>query len=414
VLLAPSRLPPTLPLPRPPSAGVWPRDRREAFGLGCYIAQLVTVFGIALSYGALSIAVLTAPFAARGELRSRLRIPGATWVLAPLVAYLALTAGSVALSHDPLRSADALLDSLALSPLVLGLLFVRGEQRTRLVATCLVVLGAGLALYGFAESAFGAGGLELDRRIRGPFSHYQTLAGVLLLCNLLALASLAHRPSLRRVWTWGALLLISAALVLGLTRGAWVALGAALLLLLLLRAPRALLWVAPALVVFLLVAPLRVVERAASIFDPYDSSNYDRLCMVWSGLRMIEERPVFGIGPDMVKELYPVYRHPTAPRVERPHLHNSFLQVAAERGVPAALALVALFAGSATLAWRGFRSEGGFRGARADLWVGALLGIVAFTIAGMFEDNWGDTEVQRILLFLLIVPLCLRAEPKVT
>jgi hypothetical protein len=82
--------------------------------------------------------------------------------------------------------------------------------------------------------------------------------------------------------------------------------------------------------------------------------------------------------------------------------------------VPAALALVALFAGSARLAWRGFRSEGGFRGARADLWVGALLGIVAFTIAGMFEDNWGDTEVQRILLFLLIVPLCLRAEPKVT
>jgi O-antigen ligase len=403
-------------------AAAWPRDRREAFGLGCYIGQLVTIFGIALSYAVLSIGALTALWAARGRasIASRLRTPGAAVVLVPLGAYLVLTAASVVLSYRPARSLDGLVDLLTLSPLVLGLLFVRGERRVRLVATCLVLLGVGLAAYGFLESLVGKGGLELDRRIHGPFSHYQTLAGVLLPCDLLALASLAHRPSPRRFLTWGALLLVSAALVLGLTRGAWVALAVALLLLLLLRSPRALLWVAPVAVVLLLVAPLRVVERAASIFDPYDSSNYDRLCMAWTGLLMIEERPLFGVGPNMVEELYPIYRHPTAPRLERPHLHNTFLQVAAERGVPALGALVALFAGSAVLAWRGFRREGGFRGARADLWVGALLGMVAFAVAGLFEDNWGDTEVQRILLFLLVVPVCLESpseaepEPEVT
>ena len=395
-------------------AAAWPRDRREAFGLGCYIGQLVTIFGIALSYAVLCLGALTAPWATRGRasLVARLRSPSAAVVLVPLGAYLVLTAFSVALSYRPARSFDALADLLALSPLVLGLLFVRGERRVRLVAVCLVLLGVGLAAYGFLESFVGEGGLELDRRIRGPFSHYQTLAGVLLLCDLVALASLAHRPSPRRFLMWGALLLVSAALVLGLTRGAWVALAVALLLLLLLRSPRALLWAAPVAVVLLLVAPLRVVERAASIFDPYDSSNYDRLCMAWTGLLMIEERPLLGVGPGMVEELYPIYRHPTAPRLQRPHLHNTFLQVAAERGLPALVALVALFAGSAGLAWRGFRREGGFRGARADLWVGALLGVVAFSVAGLFEDNWGDTEVQRILLFLLIVPICLESGPQ--
>jgi O-antigen ligase len=358
--------------------------------------------------------VLGAPWAARLRLRERLRTPGAAVLLLPLAAFLLLTAASVALSSDPARSLDALLDVFGLSPLVLALLFVRGEARTRLVGRCVVLLGAVLAAYGLIEGSFGPGGLELDRRIQGPFSHYQTLAGVLLLCDLLVLASLAHRPSLRRFWAWSALVLISGALLLGLTRGAWVALGAALVLLLLLRSPRALLWTAPALLALFLLAPLRVVERAASIFDPYDSSNYDRLCMAWSGLRMIEDRPLLGIGPDMVEKLYPFYRHPTAPKIERPHLHNAFLQVAAERGVPAALALAALLGGSAWLSWRGFRAEGGFRGARAELWVGAMLGIVAFSIAGLFEDNWGDTEVQRILLFLLAIPVCLRAEPEVS
>jgi putative inorganic carbon (HCO3(-)) transporter len=164
--------------------------------------------------------------------------------------------------------------------------------------------------------------------------------------------------------------------------------------------------------VLLLFAPLRVLERTVSIFDPYDSSNYDRLCMAWTGLRMIGERPLLGVGPNMVEELYPIYRHPTSPRVERPHLHNAFLQVAAERGVPALAALLALFGGSAALSWRGFRREGGFRGPCADLWVGALLGVVAFAVAGLFEDNWSDTEVQRIVLFLLVLPVCLPAQPE--
>jgi hypothetical protein len=36
-----------------------------------------------------------------------------------------------------------------------------------------------------------------------------------------------------------------------------------------------------------------------------------------------------------------------------------------------------------------------------------MLALVALNIAGIFEANWRDTEVQRWALFLLAVPVCL-------
>ena len=56
-------------------------------------------------------------------------------------------------------------------------------------------------------------------------------------------------------------------------------------------------------------------------------------------------------------------------------------------------------------------ARNGPRGARVDLYLGAGAALLAFSLAGLFENNWGDTEVQRMALFLLAVPFCLRPEP---
>jgi O-antigen ligase len=131
--------------------------------------------------------------------------------------------------------------------------------------------------------------------------------------------------------------------------------------------------------------------------------------MLEAGMTMVAERPLFGLGPEMVERRYPIYRAPTAPRFEIPHLHNSFLQLAAERGVPALLAYLAMTWASLRAMYRAYRREGGSRGARADLYLGGMLALLAFNIAGLFENNWGDTEVQRAALFLLVMPFCLLA-----
>ena len=56
---------------------------------------------------------------------------------------------------------------------------------------------------------------------------------------------------------------------------------------------------------------------------------------------------------------------------------------------------------------RRYRAEGGAGGPRADLYLGAILALVGFNLAGLFEYNWGDVEVQRLALFLLAIPFCL-------
>jgi O-antigen ligase len=180
-----------------------------------------------------------------------------------------------------------------------------------------------------------------------------------------------------------------------------------LTVLVLIRMPKLLLAYIPAALVFLLAAPVPVIHRAQSIVDLADLSNYDRLCMAEAGLFMIREKPLFGIGPGMVDHRYPIYRNPTAPWREVPHLHNSFLQIGAERGLLALGAYLWLMIATLRLAYLGFRRQEGRGGASTDLYLGAFLALLAFNLAGLFEDNWGDTEVQRIVLFIAAIPFCL-------
>jgi O-antigen ligase len=157
------------------------------------------------------------------------------------------------------------------------------------------------------------------------------------------------------------------------------------------------------------LAPVPLLHRMTSIVDLRDTSNYDRLCMAEAGLRMVADRPLFGLGPQLVERRYPIYRTPTAPRYAVPHLHNNLLQLAAERGLPSLAAYLAMMAGSLCLAYRRYRQEGGRRGPRSDLYLGVMLALFAFNVAGLFENNWGDTEVQRVVLFVMAIPFCLAA-----
>ena len=83
-------------------------------------------------------------------------------------------------------------------------------------------------------------------------------------------------------------------------------------------------------------------ERAASTFDRTDAAARDRLSMWSSGAVMISERPFFGVGPGRIKELYPVYRRPEFVEASVGHLHDNLVNVAAETGIPSALAYLAL------------------------------------------------------------------------
>jgi O-antigen ligase len=408
--------------------------RWRRYAVAGYALHLFTVFALALSNILLGLTLALAPRALAGR---RVRWAVLQPVLLPMGFYLVFLTASILLSYDVRTSLFSFGETFAMATLYLGPGLVRGERELRRLIDGMIAVAALLALRGLSQYLWLSFG-ELDQRIRGPFSHYMTFSGVLLICDVLLVTQMVcGRAAARSAWRWVALALINAALVGTMTRGAWVALGGTLLCLLAIaarrgrsaepgaagaagaagsqgraglpphRASRFAAICALALLAVFLAAPASVLHRAGSIFDLRDPSNYDRLCMIDAGLHMIAERPFVGLGPDMVDHRYEIYRHPTAPRYWVPHLHNSFLEIAAERGLPSLAAYLWMMIAGIRLALRRYRAEGGPSGPRAELYLGSVLALLAFNLAGLFENNWGDAEVKRLALFALMIPFCL-------
>lgn len=393
----------------------WNAATRENLRFGIYASHLLTLFGIALSNVALGLGLL---------LFSALRDPDgsafrrARPLLVAAAAYAALLLVAVLFSQDPAASLDALRELFTLAALPLAIGSIAGERRLRIMFDAAILAAALAAAAGLAQFWFGFG--DIDRRIRGPFSHVMTFSGILLLLDLVLIAKLMFRPRdapaatgrwgwLGSPWiAWAALATINFALVGSLTRNAWIGLAFGGGWLLWIRRRRLLLWILPASAAFVVLAPVPVLARALSVANLSDESSYDRLCMLEAGARMVAEHPLFGVGPNMAERLYPIYRHASAARLNVPHLHDSYAQIAAERGLPALASYLALLAVALARAWRGYRAERDAGDSpRADLWLGVTAALLAFALASLFEHNWGDVEVQRVALLLLAAPFCL-------
>lgn len=306
---------------------------------------------------------------------------------------------STVFSRDPKVSLRHLagISLLLLVPITMEL--ADRPSRARALFLALGTNAVFLSAIGFWQ--FAHGGADLENRIMGTLSHWMTFSGLTMAAGCLLLGFLLEERGARR-WLGLAAVLPLAAMVLTFTRSAYVGTLAAAALYLAIRRPRGLLLLVPALLVvfFLLPAPIRT--RVTSIASLDDRTNQDRIAMVHAGVRMIRESPLFGLGPEMVKRYYTLYRDPDAPQWEVPHLHDNALQIAAASGLFAAAAYLALMALFFTRTISRLRRE--TRPDRAALLAGALLAGTALFVAGFFEYNFGDTEVEMATLIVLAIP----------
>ncbi len=283
---------------------------------------------------------------------------------------------------------SALWGKMLLFPM--ALILFREVPRSREVALrVLLAFGAFASLFGLIQY-FVLGERDLEHRITGPAAHVMTLSGLLLPIGLIFLVLWLH--DLRNPWLMSGTALTSLALLLTFTRSVWLGWLVATGTLLILKRPRALTFAVPLLIVFVTFMPMPLFSRLASTFDSRQASNFDRIRMVEAGVEIIKDYPLLGVGPANMKEVYPLYRRHDAPRFRIPHLHNNVVQLWAERGVLAPISyllLLALFLRECARGWRGEQ--------RRFAQIGVAV-TVALAVAGLFEFNFGDTEVFWILL----------------
>jgi putative inorganic carbon (HCO3(-)) transporter len=330
-----------------------------------------------------------------GLVRGQYRFEAPPFFL-PLGVYAGWTLVSAAFSDLPLAS------FIDCKQLVLFLMvpvaghFARGARATR-VLDVVIAFGSAAALYGIYQYYLG-GRNSLDLRPMGPLNHWMTYSGVIMLVTGAALARLIFYT---REWIWPAIAVpaLVAALVLSLTRNAYLGAAAALVVLMAVRNWRLLLVLPVAAVIFVLVAPGVVMTRINSIGDMSDLSNRDRVAMVRSGARMVRDHPLVGVGPEMVQRVYVQYRDPLFVNETNLHLHNVPVQIAAERGLPA----LAVWLWFVVVAFRDLWRQVRQGPARAVAGAG-LAAMVAMLVAGLFEYNFGDSEFLMLFLGLITLP----------
>jgi O-antigen ligase len=347
----------------------------------------------------------------------RRRDPGALRfppLKAPLAALFVWTLLSILLSGHIAQGWEGVRKFYLFLMLLLTASTVRTRVQMRALAWGLAgatTLSAAWSLLQFAHKYRAARAAGLDfrltytagQRITGFMSHWMTLSGEEMIV-LLVIGALVMFGGTRRGRTLltASAALIGVSLAAGYTRSMWMgtALGAAYLVWH--RDKRWLFALPAAALLILAVNPAGIGSRLISAWRPagdVDSNRFRVICR-HTALAMMRAHPWFGVGPGQVRPQFMSYIPADEPRPLPPgayiHMHNTYLQFAAERGIPALAALLWLLGRMLVDLARAARR-------RPRDWVlrAAVAVSIAVLAAGWYEHNLGNGEV--LPLFLAVV-----------
>ena len=345
--------------------------------------------------------------------RPRLRFPR---FAIPLGLFILGTLLSFAFSADPRAGLPQIRKLYVLFGLAVVWITFKGLWHARwlVMAWCGIgTLSACLGLYQFwAKWAHAhAAGTDFYQayvadRITGFMSHWMTFSGQMMIAFLLGAALLiwGGLPRRWRITLACALALIAAALLLAMTRGIWIATFAGSLYIAW-SWKRWLVALLPVIAAIAFVAgPDSLRARLTSLLRPRGEmdSNMHRIVTWRTGLAMIQAHPLLGVGPEMVRRDFDHYVPPDIPRPLPEgfygHLHNIYLQYAAERGIPTMFAMIALFVMLLHSWLAALRGAGGDPGDARWLLHAGVAFVIGVLVTGLFEHNLGDSEILMMTM----------------
>lgn len=253
-------------------------------------------------------------------------------------------------------------------------------------------------------------------RASGFMGHWMNFGGqqMLVFITLIAFLLLALRAG--KIW-WLAGAVVATSIILNFTRGVWLGCFIACIYLVARWRPRGL-WALPVLVIAgYFVSPALIRRRLESVRHPSTDPSLALRFEMWQvGWRMIQQHPLVGVGPNNIPETYTLYLAPgEIPEVGyREHLHNDFIQLAAERGLPCLAAWVWLMA---AFGWHALRIRrelirGPLTKRRVWLVDAAFACWLAFLAEGCFEFNFGTSPVLMVFLFIASTPFIVELQSR--
>ncbi len=247
-------------------------------------------------------------------------------------------------------------------------------------------------------------GISLNNRLKGFTSHWMTYAGLLMLVFVFFIIfNKFSNKGKKKLFFYLILGMILIAIIFSLTRSAWVGIFISISLFLLTyfkKRPLVLILPALFLIILFILLPVSIKKRVTSIIDINNITNLDRIHMAYSALEIIKDYPLTGVGPDNIKYIYPKYRHPDTKK-NNPHLHNNFLQIAAEKGIFSLILFLIFIVSVYRSLFKFMKSEDQFK---KNISTAVFFMFTAFLIAGMFEYNYGDSEIKFLLFYFLTLP----------
>lgn len=346
--------------------------------------------------------------------RTRPRMPP---VVLPLAGFMGFTIISLFAADDPAAGLPQIKKFFVFLTVIVVFSAFRGVDQSRRLAEAWFVLAsvaAGVAIvqFGVKWTAARSAGADfyqsyIDRRISGFFSHWMTFSEVAMIVLLVLLSYLLFAATARRagrlVWILCTLAL-AISLALSYTRGVWLGILAGITYLTWQRNRKLVLAIPAAALAAALLAPGAAGRRIVSIADP--DANSARLIMWRTGWRMIQDRPLLGVGPMRVGAHFPEYLPPDVnelPPAYYEHLHNVYIHYAAERGVPAMLMLVWLLGKVIWDHGRALRHLPRGPGDERFLLHGAIAATIGVLVVSCFDLTLGDSEILGLYLAVVAI-----------
>ena len=377
------------------------------FWLG-FGAAVSILFSIAVSQILLGVGLLWAVYTRRFDFPP---------IKLPLALFFVTTVAADLLSGHPLTGLPQIRKFFVFGVAVLAMRAFRGTSRFRLVLITWTGIAVLSGVDGFIHVMsrwrdairlnWKTYDYFVDDRITGFASHWMTFGGEQMIVLLMLLSFLLFScPRRWRIAGWCCAGIIWVSLMLGLTRSIFL-LGVPVGALYLLCAfrPRSLFIVPVVALASYFVMPFQVRERVSSVLAPRSvlDSNQQRYVTRRTGWEMVKAHPWFGLGPEQIKPQFDAYVPADIPRpLPRGwygHLHNIYLQYAAERGIPALIFMLWMLGRMAADFCRALYTNC-VRSTDRYLVHGAMAVIAAVLAEGMFEYNLGDSEI--LTMFLIV------------